>query len=190
MDITRSKSKTFNVNLTIVELDGQLIPLFDDSLKNSFEVKQCSSCNSTDLVKQDKKLICQKCKFELSLPIFYEEQATFIKWGWALENVIRRDAIARDDRNGNVWVDIGKLRESKLKKMLVDWTINVFDEDGNNLSKIERVEKNENGVRQVEMTDECFHRITEIPEIADIITAFMNKADNILELRQRETKKN
>ena len=106
----------------------------------------------------------EKAKTDSNIKI---EWAEFLYWNWELASIINKEA-----RNPDGSIDFIKLREAKLKYLLIDWSL---EEDGKKI-KIERKNKT--------LTPECLKEIKEIHPV--ILNAFLNKADLILELGEEE----
>ena len=101
------------------------------------------------------------------------EWAEFLYWDWKLMTKITRDA-----RNIDNTVDPIKLRELKLRYLLLDWSL---EEDG---KKIEIKRKKEKDSILESITPECFEEISKVNPL--IIITFLNKADLVLELGAEE----
>jgi len=98
--------------------------------------------------------------------------AEFIRWDWISLNQILKEARVENVVTGRRDIDFQSMRELKLRKLLKDWSL---EEDGKKI----KVKRDENG-----LTEESWKEVISV-DFA-VLTAFLNKADLVLELGQEE----
>jgi len=99
------------------------------------------------------------------------EWAEFLYWDWKLMTKITGDA-----RNIDGTIDPIKLRELKLKYLLLDWSL---EEDG------KKIEIKRKKIGEFEcLAPECYEEISKVNPL--ILISFLNKADLVLELGAEE----
>lgn len=180
----RLEGKTFKVYFVVEEINGlpSLVPLYKDRLdKKAFVCYKADTDQFMFLNDRQDYLDAQKNtslelvdvrdaenKFPNRVKL---EWAEFERWNWKTYTMIASKG-AITDAQGRPATDFIRLREEKLRRLLVDWSL---ADDGKKIV-LERVNSR--------LTDKSFSDVTSIsPTILSHITSL---ADNILEFSQEE----
>jgi len=105
-----------------------------------------------------------------------KEWCEFKRLSWKEENEIRRNAITRDMMTGNSYIDLIKLREEKFRKLFVNWSLILEDE---NKKEIKITSDDEN-----KLSDKSFNIIVNSPILKPFIETFLNEADRTWEFSE------